>query len=82
MEDVLGDDDTAGADKDFALDVLHVVDHLPEGARTLGLHVYTPRIASVALGLTVVLAEPAATVGLLRLGMDLLHKYWCCCVIR
>lgn len=82
MEDVLGDDDTAGADKDFVLDVLHVVDHLPEGARTLGLHVYTLRLAGGAFGLTVVLAELAATVGLLGLGMDSLHKYWCCCVIR
>lgn len=82
MKDVLGDDDAAGADKDFVLDVLHVMDHLPERARARGLHVDALRLAGGALGLSVVLAEPAATVGLLRLGMDLLHKYWCYRVIR
>lgn len=73
MKDVLGDDDAAGADKDFVLDVLHVVDHPPERAGALGLHVDTIRLAVGALGLRMALAEPAATVGLPGLGVDLFH---------
>lgn len=74
VKDVLGDDDAAGADKDFVLDVLHVMDHLAERARARGLHVDALRLAGGALRLRVALSKPAATVGLLGLGVDLFHN--------
>lgn len=77
VEDVLRDNDTAGADIDLVLDVLHVMDHLSIGAGAPGLHVDTLRLAVGALGLRMALAEPAATVGLPGLGVDLFHISRC-----